>query len=514
MNKSNCGIRACCVLLVCVGAAFALQAQTTAISSGPPTFTPLQSFDYTNGAYPQAGLVQGVGGSLYGTTFGGGCGESGEEGCGTVFGISPAGKLTVLYVFCSQGGNECTDGLFPEAGLVQGLDGKFYGTTSNGGAGYGNDYGTVFSITASGDLTTLYSFCSQGGQQCTDGATPHAGLVRGADGNFYGTTGGGGDNVYDAGTVFRMTPAGKLTTLYSFCSQGGPDCTDGLYPLAGLVQGTDAKFYGTTARGGASTGGTVFSITAAGELTTLYSFENTCTDGCYPVAALVQGTDGNFYGTTSTGGPPPGGDGTVFSITPSGILTTLHSFEGVDYGDGSYPVAGLVQGTEGNFYGTTEYGGNNNGQCGPGCGTVFQLTPQGNLTTLHDFCSQGGNGCTDGLEPMAGLVQDTDGTFYGTTAAGGADYLGVVYSLSMGLSPFVETNPAAARVGKKVGILGTNFTGATGVTFNGTSAAFNVHSPTLIIATVPSGATTGTVQVQLPGGTLSSNVPFIVLPLH
>ena len=170
-----------------------------------------------------------------------------------------------------------------------------------------------------------------------------------------------------------------------------------------------------------------------------------------------------------------------------------------------------MQGTDGNFYGTTENGGKNNGDCGTGCGTVFQITPAGVLTTLYDFCSQGGSECTDGLEPFAGLVQDTNGTFYGTAAAGGADYLGVVFSLSMGLGPFVETNPVANKVGKKVGILGTNLTGATGVTFHGVAASFEVKSPTLIVAEVPSGATTGKVQVQLPSATLTSNVPFIVL---
>src|SRR5208337_4428285 len=189
------------------------------------------------------------------------------------------------------------------------------------------------------------------------------------------------------GTVFTITPGGTLTTLYSFCSQSG--CTDGANPYAALVQGTDGNFYGTTLGGAAN--GTVFKMTPGGTLTTLYTFCYGCT-GVSPYAALVQGSDGNFYGTTSFGGA--NGDGTVFRITPSGTLTTLHSFDGTD---GAAVYAGLVQGTDGNFYGTTAQGG------GSGVGTVFTITPGGTLTTLYSFCSQ--SGCTDGANPYAALVQ-------------------------------------------------------------------------------------------------------------
>lgn len=214
------------------------------------------------------------------------------------------------------------------------------------------------------------------------------------------------------------------------------------------------------------------------------------------------------------------GCGTIFKITPGGILTTLYSFcppSQSGCSDGRYPAAGLVQGTDGNFYGTTGGGGLvcNPAYTADGCGTIFTITPGGTLTTLHRFDG------ADGVEPEAALVQDTNGSFYGTTSAGGANdtcgfeetqSCGAVFSLSVGLGPFVTTNPKAAKVGAKVGILGTNLTGATSVTFNGTVASFTVHSPTLILAEVPSGATTGTVQVKLPSGALSSNVTFIVLP--
>jgi uncharacterized repeat protein (TIGR03803 family) len=247
--------------------------------------------------------------------------------------------------------------------------------------------------------------------------------------------------------------------------------------------------------------GTVFRITPSGTLTTLYSFDGA--DGEAPDAGLTQGIDGNFYGTTIFGG---GGDcgsngcGTIFKITPSGTLTTLHSF---DQADGSGPNAGLVQATDGNFYGATSGGGAN------GRGTVFKITPSGLLTTLYNFCSQ--SNCTDGTDP-AGLVQDTDGKIYGTTGGGGngIDGYGTVFRLSVGLGPFVKTLPTSGNMGAAVNILGNNLTGATSVTFNGTTATFTVKSKSEITTTVPTGATTGTVQVVTPDGMLSSNVPFTV----
>ena len=394
----------------------------------------------------------------------------------------PAQTFTTLYSFNG------TDGVYIIAGLVQGTNGNLYGTTEEGGA---IARGTVFEITPSGTLTTLYTFCSQ--SNCTDGQYPVAGLVQGTDGNFYGTTGNGGAG--GDGTVFKITPSGTLTTLHSF------DITDGEDPRAALIQGTNGNLYGTTYEGGANGYGTVFKITPNGTLTTLHSFDKK--SGNYPVAELVQSTDGDVYGTTSAGGADRGG--TVFKITPSGKLTTLHSF---DVTDGATPVAGLIQSTDGNFYGTTLYGGAN------GDGTVFEITPSGTLTTLHSF-----TGGTDGASPYAGLVQDTNGTFYGTTYEGGANGscdvtggCGTVFSLSVGLGPFVDTNPTSGKVGKAVKILGTSLTGSTSVTFNGTAATFTVVSASEITTTVPNGATTGTVQVVTPGGTLSSNVPFTVTP--
>ncbi|MGA2577436.1 MAG: choice-of-anchor tandem repeat GloVer-containing protein [Bryobacteraceae bacterium] len=491
LGKLKWGKRAYAVFVLCATTAMAIPAQT---------FTTLHSFGGTDGAQPLGALVQATDGNFYGTTL-----DGGPNHKGTIFKITPSGAFTTLYSFCSQ--SACEDGQNPQAGLVQAANGDVYGTTSQGGV---NADGTVFKITIGGALTTLYSFCSQ--SACADGQNPQAGLVQATNGDFYGTTADGGAG--GGGTAFKITPDGTLTTLYSFCSQGLP-CTDGERPEAGLIQAANGDLYGTTSRGGAIGGvdtGTVFRITPSGALTTLHSF--CCSIGANLVAGLVQGTDGDFYGTAASGGADDchpyggGGCGTVFKITPSGKPATLYTFCSL-CPDGFLPDAGLVQGTDGDFYGTTFYGGNGY----PGNGTIFKITPGGTLTTLYSFCSQGE--CTDGGYPYSALVQATNGDFYGTTSSGGASTgsaAGTIFSLSVGLGPFVKTLPLSGRMGVAVSILGSDLTGAASVSFNGTAAAFTAESRYLITATVPVGATTGTVQVVIPSGTLSSNVAFRVLP--
>lgn len=500
MTELNSSRMGCGILLLCIATAIAAPAQQ---------FKNLANFSRAKGTLPKGALVQGVNGDLYGTAFNGGASYCGGIGCGTVFEISPA-SITAFYSFCSQ--PNCMDGNGPTA-LMQAANGNFYGTTYFGGAEASDcpsgltGCGTVFEITRTGDLTTLYSFCSQ--SNCADGWGPLAGLVQGTDGNFYGTTTFGGANTNGSycsngcGTIFEVTPTGKFTTLYSFCSQ--PNCIDGWEPVAGLVQGTDGNFYGTTERGGTVEGnnlGTVFEITPAGKLTTLHSFcsQTNCTDGEYPEAALVQATNGNFYGTTVGGGANSRG-GTVFEITPAGQLTTLYSFcLQSDCTDGDSPN-GLIQASDGNFYDTTNVGGAN------GRGEIFEITPSGQLTILYSFCSV--TNCDDGASPLAGVMQDTDGTFYGTTE--GARSLATLFSLSVGLGPFVQTLPGAGKVGTQTGVLGTDLKGATSVTFNGTATTFTVKSSTLILTRVPPGATTGYVTVTTPTGVLKSNVPFRVI---
>jgi uncharacterized repeat protein (TIGR03803 family) len=384
----------------------------TAISLPAETFNVLLVFEGPNGAGPNMSFVQGFDGNLYGTTESGGAHCGNGSNCGTVFKITPSGTLTTLYSFCAQ--TNCTDGFNPGGQLVLATNGDFYGTTFNGGAHSG---GTVFKITPSGTLTTLYSFCTKHRNgHCADGESPVGGLTRGNDGNFYGATNVGGVNC-ECGTVFKITPRGVLTTLHSF------DRTDGDGPSVGLVLATGGSFFGTTEGGSGGANcksqngcGTVFRITPNGTLTTVYGFcaQANCADGSNPQAGLVQASNGNFYGTTYFGGANcswQSACGTVFKISSSGTLTTLYSFCSQNgqnnCSDGAGSYAALAQATDGNFYGTTVHGGNSNSCGSSGCGTVFEITPSGTLTTLHNFDG------ADGTKPFSGLLQATDGIFTG-----------------------------------------------------------------------------------------------------
>jgi len=477
MTKLNEWTTACAVCLLWVA---------TSLASSAQTFGTLYSFDASDGHNPQDALVQGFDGNFYGTTYYGG-----THNFGTVFKITPDGALTTLYSFCMETG--CADGKYPGANVVQSTDGNLYGTTDYGGVYNGGEF---FKITSGGALTVLYSFCAKA--TCTDGEGPYTGVIQATDGNFYGTTHSGG--VYSSGSVFKLTPAGSLTTLYSFCAQS--ECPDGRTPTAGLVQATDGNLYGTTSLNGANGYGTVFKITTAGVFALVYNFcaETDCTDGKYPVG-LIQGTDGSLYGTAGGGAY---NQGTVFRLTLAGALTTVYSFcPQTGCVDGSDPRSGVIQATDGNFYGTTDTGGAYLE------GTAFEITPAGALTILYSFCAQ--SGCADGLFLYAGLVQGTDGTFYGTTYKGGAHLDGTVFTLNTGLDPFVTLTPSSGIVHNIIGIIGQGFTGTTGVSFNGAAANFSVVSDTYLTTTVPATASTGPVTVATPDGTLTSNRPFLVV---
>ena len=446
----------------------------TAIASSGQTLTTLADL----GGNPYYGsLIQATDGNFYGTTWFGG-----NTNHGTLLRVTPTGTVTVVYSFCTVQ-FVCSDGDTPFA-VMQAADGNLYGTTLYGGA---YDGGVLFEISKSGSFSTLYSFAN--------GTTPGAPLVQGPDGNLYGMAGH---------TIFRFTPStGVLTTIVTF-----PNAIGGAQHL---VLATNGKFYGTTEQGGVYRDGFFFSLTTAGNLTSLYSF-NSVTDGAG--RTLTLGTDGNFYGTAQFSGPNNGG--TVFTITSAGQFTLLHSFGScsiTNCADGTWPTGALVQGTDGNLYGGTPLGGTGGiNFCRSYCGTAFQITPSGTLTTLYNFCSQAN--CSDGSNPYQGMVQGTDGNFYGATYSGGASAGsgGTFYSISMGLAPFVKPNPTFGQHGWIISIQGTNLTGATSVTFNGTPASFGVIGPTLIKAQVPAGATSGTIQVTTPTGTLNSNVNFQVLP--
>jgi uncharacterized repeat protein (TIGR03803 family) len=357
----------------------------------------------SDGGNPAAGLTLDRAENLYGTTVGGGTGNSGY-GWGTVFKLNTSGNETVLYTF---GGSP--DGGTPYAGLISDANGNFYGTTSMGGANPGcgqasSGCGSVFKLDTTGSESVLYSFV--GG---TEGANPSAGLIRDAAGNLYGTTIGGGAS--DFGAVFKLNKLGKETVLYSF--KGMPD---GAYPAASLIRDNAGNLYGTTLEGGtgACSGygcGTVFKIDTSGKETVLYVFcaLSGCTDGDTPTAGMVLDSAGNFYGTTLYGGSYY--KGTVFKLDTSGTETVLYSFTG--YSDGGNPSAGLVRDKAGNLYGTTSSGDD------AGYGTVFELDTAGKETVLDGF----GNVCL-----FSGLLRDQPGNLYGTTGCGGEGY-GSVFKL-------------------------------------------------------------------------------------
>jgi uncharacterized repeat protein (TIGR03803 family) len=334
-------------------------------------------------------------------------------------GSSNPSPVSVIYTF----GQTDQDVVNPQY-LIQGSDGTLYGvasagdpnTSPSGGDGPGN--GGIFSVSLQGNENVISSFGSIAGMAPNIDGT----LVMGSDGNLYGTTSVGGPGL--AGVFYELTPAGAVTVLHAF----GSSATDGAHPTGALIQGTDGNFYGITNGGGANDigsggDGTVFKIAPDGTETVLYSFGGTTGDGKSPIAGLVQGTDGNFYGVTSAGGS--NGYGAVFSVSPAGGEALLYSFVS-NYGLSVRAVSSLVQGgtliqaNDGNFYLTTEAGGTSNN------GTVFRITPQGSGSVLYSF----GSSSTDGVDPGP-LLQGSDGNLYGTTIVGGTAGVGTLFELSL-----------------------------------------------------------------------------------
>ncbi len=384
-----------------------------AVSLQAQTFNTVYTFAGTDGKTPFAALILGSDGNFYGTTFSGG-----DYGGGTIFSIDTSGTLTTLYNFCPVKTNGiCADGENPGWGsLVQGTDTNFYGTTTTGGGA--SNVGTVFTFNISSGLTTLYTFCANHG--CPDGESPQGALVQSPNGlYFYGTTPNGGTN--NGGTVFSITSTGTLTTLASLCPKKNKSgvCPHGNYVHSGLaLHPKTGNFYGTTVLGGAYNYGSIFKITPSGQVTTLHSFCATagCPDGKLAYAPLRQGNKAVLYGTTYQGGGY--GFGTIFKILP-GKMTTLYSFQGTD---GAQPYDPPLQDALGNLYGTTFAGG------AFGKGSVYELSPSGALTTLYSFCPEAG--CVDGESPIGGLILGPDGNYYGTTDGGGANGFGTVFEIT------------------------------------------------------------------------------------
>ena len=373
-----------------------------AVASAQPAYEVLHSF-VENLGRPNK-LLEMPDGKVYGTTSQGGAGR------GSVFVLTPNGSGG--YIHSTLHEFNLTDGAHPYAGLTLGPDGNLYGVTTQGGAFSG---GTAFRITPGGTFTLIHSFGSSSGPRYAWGE-----LLLADDGNFYGTSVNGGPSGY--GTVFKLTPAGVVTMLFSFNYSG-----TGAYPYAGLMQAAAGLLYGVAYYGGPGGCGTIFSISKTGS-TTILNYFNCGSNGQYPFGKLVQGGDGALYGTTNSGGAF--GGGVVFRSTLSGGLSVLHSF---NYSQGGNPWAGLLKSTDGNFYGTTLSGGSS------GNGTVFKLSPSGTHTLLHSFSSTGG------YYPRAALIQSAAGTLIGSTEQG-ATNRGTVYEISTSgsltvLHQFVDDRP-------------------------------------------------------------------------
>jgi uncharacterized repeat protein (TIGR03803 family) len=448
-----------------------------------------QTFDYfaffngTDGDGPNT-IIQGTDGNFYTTTS-----QGGPLQYGNIVRITPSGEITSLYDFCSK--PQCSDGAIPFSPPILGSDGNLYGVTYAGGSDLdnGNGWGTVYKMALDGQFTTLHTFCTY---PCDDGVNPK-GIVQAADGNLYGVTSGGGE--FGGGTIYRITTTGEFKVVHNFCSLA--DCADGQAPESSPILGSDGNLYGTTYFGnGEDNSGTVYSLTPSGTFGVVhtFSFHNTFdhsyNEGEDPIA-VVQDAHGNLFGTTYEGGTF--GQGNIFEITSTHQYRVLHNFT---YGPES-SVYGVTYANDGNLYGTA---GGINAQ-----GSMFEITPAGDYTTIQYFFGK------NGIWGPYGFYQAPNGNLYGSVATYNHNNdNGALFGFSNDFSPSVQTVPGGGKVGASVLILGDNLTGSTSVTFNGVAAAFTVESDTYIKATVPAGATTGVVSVVTPSGTLNSNPQFVV----
>jgi uncharacterized repeat protein (TIGR03803 family) len=412
-------------------------------------------------------IPQGRDGNLYGTSH-----EGGTAGLGTFFSVSPSGTELTPYSF------DGSKGSYPDFGLTLGSDGNFYSVTPLGGS---SNLGVLYKITSAGAITVLHTFTNTG-----DGEEPSSPPVQGKDGNYYGIT-----SQLPGSVFYKVTPAGVYTVLHTMVS------TDG-YDGAGLTLGSDGNFYGASYYGGTNNEGTIFKVSTKGVYKVLYNFDGT--HGYHSFAPPVQGTDGKFYGITSAGGPT--NDGVIYRFTSSGAYTVLHDLTAAT--DGGTPQGGLMQATDGNFYGAASLGGSLGG------GTLFKITPAGAFTVVYDF---NGSDDTDGSDPESTLTQNTNGLLYGDTYYSPGNAYGIFYSLNIGAKPFARLASTSGLVASSVGIFGLGFSSKSVVKFDGVTATGVVLQGTsYITAPVPAGALTGSVTVTTGSTTLTSNAIFKVLP--
>jgi uncharacterized repeat protein (TIGR03803 family) len=410
--------------------------------------------------------------------------RGGSANQGAIFKITPAGVLTVLHNVST----ETVRSFQPFSGLVLGTDGNFYGSATGGGSA---GAGTTFKMSPAGVFTALHNFGGAG-----NAGHPHGAPVLGTDGSLYGTATDGGTPGLctfgngGCGAIYKMSTTGaNFKQLFLF------DVTHGAIPATELVQGTDGNFYGATDSGGAINWGEAFKITPAGKITVLHSFP---ANSFTRPSGLIQANDGNFYGVAGGG---LNNTGVVFKLTPAGVFTVLHDFcRLASCTDGRDPVGGLIQASDGNFYGTTYRGGLHN------FGTIFRISGAGVYKVLYNFDN------TTGATPISELVQHTNGIIYGDTELGGGTNTGVFFKLDAGLKPYVRLVATSGKVGATIQVLGQGFSGATNVSLNGTALVFTAVSNTFLTTKVPVGGTTGFLTVTTASGTLTSNKKYRVTP--
>ena len=498
--------RLAAVLLLC---AFALAGH---VRGQAITFL-LPSGSSPDGGYPATGLTSGADGHFYGATgYQNYTTYPYVSNPGAIYSISPQGVETVLHTFTQD-----TSGYFPLGGMIPGTDGALYGLLSQGGANYeGAIYRIVPGTTASSSYSLLFNFAQVNGITASSLQGP---LLEDAAGNFYGTAQFAYSNPppYTSfksyqGAIFVVSQStGMETFLHLF--DDGSVAKDGESPNGGMILASDGNFYGTTRYGGSGGSGIIYKVTPGGTYSILHNFDDgtVADDGQNPTTGLIQSTDGNFYGTTSAGGA--GSNGTIYKMTPQGKVTILHSFsDGTLSGDGNTPSAPLIQGTDGNFYGTTSAGG------GGSSGTVYEITPQGVYTILHSF--NDGTMPGDGATPTSPILQAPNGVLYGTTSKGGALGKGTYFGIS--------TNyPALTSAQTVTGIAGVPLTyrgiGSNGTTTYGADPVLgplpdglSLDAGTGVISGMPSsaGTTTSVLTLTNAAGTSDVTVVFNIAALQ
>ena len=453
--------------------AAALCAQTPALNLVFAFPCDSSSFTCPDGYFPVE-LIEGSDGNFYGSAAGGGTGRNAQ---GTIFKMTPAGEVSVIYSFAENPDGSLPNGSAPGS-LVEGMDGFLYGVTSENGA---NGLGTAFKLSRSGTIQVLHNFC--GTLTCSDGANPGF-LMQAIDGTFYGGT---GPTNYPTSVLFRMTPGGAYKVLHTFDSKTQPDGT-GIY---GMVQAADGNLYGTSVAGAQlKPFNSVFRFDPASDQYTILHGFNTPNINLPGVATSAPAltADGELFGLQAFG--------RMYEISLAGKYHGLGSLSTAGFFDGN-----ILQGSDGSLWG--DFLGCN--------GLVFSASPTGSLLqSLSIDCN------TIGDQPAA-MIQAADGKFYGVSlGAGGVStnpvLNGTIWSLDAGLplpsAGITAFRPACGEIGTRVIVEGSHLVGTSAVSMNGVDATFKVLSVNYLSLTVPAGATSGPIAITNAGGTTVSAKSF------